>query len=136
MFTSTNTQVADVGSVSSLLQQKNVLNAFSKPVDAIPMSRKRRKTNLLYESADSQPLRLQRRYKGLHNPNIRCYFNAVVQCLLHCPLARQSIETLPEQALSINVLSELRNLFNRMCNNDASTYVDPDDCFKAAINTP
>ena len=107
MFTSTNTQVADVGSVSSLLQQKNVLNAFSKPVDAIPMSRKRRKTNLLYESADSQPLRLQRRYKGLHNPNIRCYFNAVVQCLLHCPLARQSFETLPEQALSINVLSEL-----------------------------
>ena len=136
MFTSTNSQVADAGSLSSIFHQKNGLNAFSKHVDTRPMSRKRRKTNLLYESADTQPLTLLTRYKGLHNPNIRCYFNAVVQCLLHCPLARQSIETLPQEALSINVLSELRILFNRMCNNDASTYVDPEDCFKAAINTP
>ena len=134
MFHSSISHIAEY--VSNHLQQNDELNAFTKPVDAKPDSRKRRKTNPPYVCANSLPLSLQTRYKGLRNPGNRCYFNAVIQCLLYCPLARQSIETLPERAFSIHVLRELRILFNRMCNNDALTYVSPVDCFKAAINTP
>ena len=55
----------------------------SKPVDARPMLSKRRKTNIVYVYDDSQPHRLQGRYKGLENKKNqnRCYFNSVIQCL-------------------------------------------------------
>ena len=57
-----------------------------------------------------------------------------MQCLLHCPLARLTIENVPEHALSI-AMREIRILFNRMTNNDASTSLLPSECFHAVLNT-
>ena len=108
----------------------------SKSVDARPMLSKRRKTNLVYVYDDSQPHRLQRRYKGLYNPNNTCYFNSVIQCLLYCPLARETIENVAQLALSNDVMREIRILFNRMTNNDGLAYLSPSECFKAVMNTP
>ena len=130
-----NTHAHDVVPMWKKLRQKDGFNAFSKPVDAGPVSGKRRKPNLAYVCDDSQSLRLQRRYKGLENPNNRCYFNSVIQCLLYCPPARKTIEIVLQHALSIGVLREIRILFNRMTNNDASAYLSPSECFKAVMNT-
>ena len=99
------------------------------------MLRKRRKTNLAYVSDDSQADRLERRYKGLENPNNRCYFNAVMQCLLHSPLAKQTIESVTRSAQSVNVLCEICNLFTNMTADDAATYFSPSKCFKVVMNT-
>ena len=133
MSRGTKTHVADVWSLPDHFRQKHGFHAFSKPADARPVPRKRRKTNLPYVCADTQPVMSQRTYKGLQNPDNRCYFNSVIQCLLYCPLARQAIESLPRDAF--HVLRELHTLFNRMCSNDASTFVSPSECFKAVMNT-
>ena len=111
---------------------KSVAN---KHVDARPVLRKRRKTNIDNVCGDIQSYEPQRpRYKGLVNPKNNCYFNSVMQCLLHCPLAKLTIENVPEYALS-PALREIRILFNRMTNNDALTSLLPYECFKAVHNT-
>ena len=99
--------------------------------------RKRRKTNLAYVSYDTQADRLDRRYKGLENPkkSNRCYFNAVMQCLLYSPLAKQTIESVARSAQSVDVLCEIRNLFTRMTANDAATFISPSKSFKTVMDT-
>ena len=98
------------------------------------MWKKQREPVLANVSANNLPQEFQRlRYKGLQNLGNTCYFNSVVQTLLHCPLVRQAIETAPQ---SIHALRELRTLFTRMTNNDALTCVSPSECFKAVMNAP
>ena len=100
-----------------------------------PVLRKRRKKNLAYVSYEAD--RLKRRYKGLENPrkSNRCYFNAVMQCLLYSPVAKQTIESVPRSAQSVDVLCEIRNLFTRMTANDAATFISPSKCFEAVMDT-
>ena len=76
------------------------------------------------------------RFKGLRNFANNCFFNSITQCLLHSPAARHGIENVPQHALSIDVLRELRILFTRMTNDDPSTAIFPVECFRAAMNTP
>ena len=58
-----------------------------------------------------------------------------MQCRLHCPLARQTIENVPEHVLSI-AMREKRILFRRMtADDDASTSLLPSECFHAVLNT-
>ena len=121
IFNSSNTHRAYVRPLFNHLRQNNGVNASRKPVDAGPVQSKLRTVNLSYVGHDSQPQMLQRRYKGLHNPNNRCYFNSVMQCLLYCPPVMQEIENLPQHAQSIVVLREIRLLFKSMTNNDGST---------------
>ena len=86
---------------------------------------------------DSEQLRTQHRsYKGLHNLGQTCYFNAIVQCLLHCPLFRNVIENVPQTALSVAVLRELRQLFNQMTRSNSLTHVSTGRCFSAAMAIP
>ena len=75
-------------------------------------------------------------FKGLHNLGQTCYFNSLVQCLLHTPLFRDAIETLPQPALSVDVLRELSRLFQRMSINNSQKYLSPFRCFSAAIRIP
>ena len=109
----------------------------TKTSEVQPVLRKRRKTNLAYVWEDSQAPRLERRYKGLENPKNtnRCYFNAVMQCLLYTPLAKQTIESVTRSAQSVNVLCEICNLFTNMTADNAATYFSPSKCFKVIMNT-
>ena len=50
-------------------------------------------------------------------------------------LARHTIEIVAQKAVTIDVLREIRMLFNRMTNDDGSTSLSPSDCFKAVMNT-
>ena len=76
------------------------------------------------------------KFKGLHNLGQTCYFNSLIQCLLHTPLFRNAIKSLPRRALSVNVLRELSCLFQRMSDNNSQEYLSPSRCFKAAIRIP
>ena len=75
-------------------------------------------------------------FKGLSNLGQTCYFNAIVQCLLHCPLFKQAIENVPRAALSVSVLRELRLLFNKMSRKTSSRYLSTARCFSAAMGIP
>ena len=86
---------------------------------------------------DDRPQRIQRlSCKGLENIGNTCYFSSVIQCLLHCPLAKQAIEIVPLQKVSNTALRELDILFTRMTNNDASKYLSTSQCFQAVMDTP
>ena len=74
------------------------------------------------------------KYKGLVNPKKTSFFNCVIQCLLHCPLARQTIENVPEHVLSI-AMREIRILFKRMTTDDGETSLLPSECFHAILDT-
>ena len=57
------------------------------------------------------------KFKGLHKLGQTCYFNSLIQSLLHTPLFRDAIKSLPQRALSVDVLRELSCLFQRMSEN-------------------
>ena len=137
MFNTNNTHTANVLPVLHERRQKHDSKVPIKPVHAIAVRRKRRQTHFANVCDDIRTHRVQTViYKGLVNLTNTCYFNSVIQCLLHCPLARESIENVSQNASSIHVLREIHILFNRMSNNDASAYVCPSECFEAVMNTP
>ena len=74
--------------------------------------------------------------KGLNNLGQTCYFNCIVQCLFHCSSFRNSIENVPQSALSIPVLRELQRLFTRMNRSSPSTHLSPSRCFSAVMKIP
>ena len=123
MFASNNTQAAAVRPVS-------------QPVNTRALSRKGRKRTIANVYDDIHRQRVQKiKYKGLVNPKNTCFFNTVMQCLLHCPLARQTIESVPERVLSI-AMREIRILFKRMtADDDAATSLLPSECFHAVMDT-
>ena len=136
MFANSKRHAVGARPVSQKIQQKDGCNVSSNSVDPRPVRRKRRKRTIANVYDEIQPRRVQRiKYKGLINPKNSCYFNTVIQCLLHCPLARLTIENVPEYAL-YDVLREIRILFNRMTNNDAATSLLPSECLHAVLNTP
>ena len=115
----------------SLCDEKSNVN---KVCFSAPKQKRRKKTVLADVSPNNLPQDFQiLRCKGLENLGNTCYFNSVVQVLLHCPLARQAIENAPQ---SIHVLRELRTLFTRMTNDDASTFISPSECFDAVMYSP
>ena len=69
--------------------------------------------------------------KGLRNFGSTCYFNSVVQLLLHCSPVRQAIDTAPQ---SSNTLRELSTLFMSMTNNDDMTFILPWACYQVTID--
>ena len=97
----------------------------------------RKAENVKHNIRDDQPKRGHtQRYKGLQNLGNTCYFNSVVQCLVHCSLTKQAIENVPQHILSNQVLRELRLLFMQMTNNDPLKYISPSRCYNAVMQTP
>ena len=104
--------------------------------------RKRRRLNVRIASLAGEPISLPLNKlpqelkplpcKGLLNLGNTCYFNSVVQLLLHCPPVRLAIDTAPQ---SIPTLRELRTLFMRMMSNDDVTFISPSECFDAIMKT-
>ena len=75
-------------------------------------------------------------FKGLENLGQTCYFNAIVQCLFHCPLFRSVIENAPRTALSTAVLRQLRLLFYEMSRKTCLRYLSTSRCFSAVMSIP
>ena len=137
IFSGTNTQIHDVGSLRKKLRKERQRDFRSKPVEAEPISKKQRTTDLVNACHDRQPHNYQTlRYKGLQILGNTCYFNSVIQCLFYCPMARQTIEIVALHAPSVHVLRELRILFNRMTNSATSGFLSPSECFYAVMNAP
>ena len=83
--------------------------------DVGPMRKKLRKSIVDEPSNSNKASHFQALiFKGLINPKNTCYFNSIIQCLLHSPVFRYEIDNVTEAALSITVLREIRNLFSRM----------------------
>ena len=73
--------------------------------------------------------------KGLKNLNNTCYFNSIIQCLLHCPIFKEAIETAPTEALTVDVVKHLLILFGVMNASGSLPYVTPIECLTAVLNT-
>ena len=138
-----STHKTEIGNVTiSLHKLKQIRQDYVRPT-AKKVWKKRRLNvprkaeNVKHNIRDNQPQTYHtKRYKGLINLGNTCYFNSVVQCLVHCSLTKQAIENVPQHILSNQVLRELRLLFMQMTNNDTSIYLSPSQCFKAVMQTP
>ena len=75
-------------------------------------------------------------FKGLKNLGNSCYFNSVVQCLLHCNTFRAAITTLPPRALRVDVVYHLQRLFVDMTTQGSFPFVTPTECLTAAMKIP
>ena len=106
------------------------------PLDFGPARKKLRKSIAVDTSRHQAPHFPAPIFKGLVNPNNTCYFNSVVQCLLHSPVFRSAIDNVPEAALSITVLRELSILFTRMTEENPLLHISTSECFAAAANIP
>ena len=120
---------------------KLLTTSIPKEADTLRRAKKKRSTKKPSTSTGSvlvTPLHQvdNIRFKGLHNLGQTCYFNSLVQCLLHSPLFRDTIERVPQPALSVDVLRELRLLFKRMTSNNSQEHLSPSRCFSAAIRIP
>ena len=116
------------------LRKKRPLSVCAKRLHGGNLRKKHRGGVLGNVSANNFDQEFQRvRIEGLANFGNTCYFNSVVQVMLHCPPVRRAIETAPQ---SIRVLRELHTLFIRMTNCDCKTFISPLDCFNVAKNLP
>ena len=75
-------------------------------------------------------------FKGFNNLGQTCYFNSIVQILLHCSLFRNIIENVPQSVLSVAVVRELRLLFNQMTAMSSLSHVTTSQCFEAVMKIP
>ena len=128
------TNLLDVVSAPRSLRKKRPLSVRGIPLHGGNMRKKPRGPVFADISGNNLDEKLQRvRLKGLANLGNTCYFNSVVQIMLHCPLIRRAIETAPQ---SIPALREVHNLFMRMTNDDFEPVISPHECFNVAKNLP
>ena len=124
----------DVASAPRSLRKKRPLSVRDIPLHGGNVRKKPRGPVFADISGNNLDEKLQRvRLKGLANLGNTCYFNSVVQIMLHCPLIRRAIETAPQ---SIPALREVHNLFMMMTNDDFEPVISPHECFNVAKNLP
>ena len=72
--------------------------------------------------------------KGLKNLGNSCFFNAIIQCLFHCPTFTAGIKNLSPEALTVNVLSHMRILLRDITSVHSLPYITPTKCLTAVMN--
>ena len=124
----------DVVSAPRSLRKRRPLSVRAIPPHGGIVRKKPRGPVFADISGNNLDEKLQRvRLKGLANLGNTCYFNSVVQIMLHCPLIRRAIVTAPQ---SIPAIREIHNLFIRMTNDDFESVISPHECFNVAKNLP
>ena len=73
--------------------------------------------------------------KGLRYLGNSCYFNAIIQCLFHCPTFTTAIGKLPLEVFSVDVINHLRILFRNITSTGSLPYVTPEECLTSVLNT-
>ena len=91
------THLRDVVPARRSLRKKKSLSVCDKRLHGGSVRKKQRRRVLRNVSANNLDQEFQRfRIKGLANLGNTCYFNSVVQVMLHCPPVRRAIETAPQ----------------------------------------